>query len=218
MSEILPIDEIIKEARRQARLAEDPAKRGASFGHGDPRVHLAYLTKLGLLPQSIRRKVNGQLTGCYSKETINKILEIEKLKGKGMSYSQIKLHLTMDDRKLKIVPEDGGSKIEPQYLSSTFDSQPLSSTFNHLASNQSNGVAFLLIGLFLGFLIALGSSKNSPAPLAQGTQVVPDTSSANLIKLTSSQNPTGSEPIYLIAVPRQNFSNLGKMDINSLNN
>lgn len=57
------------------------------------KIHLAYLTKLRLIPQTIRRKVDGKISGCYPLEVIDKLQKIEVLKNKGLSYSQIKWEL-----------------------------------------------------------------------------------------------------------------------------
>lgn len=54
------------------------------------KIHLAYLTKLGLLPQTIRRKIAGKMTGCYPDWAVSQIRKIEDLKNSGLAYSQIK--------------------------------------------------------------------------------------------------------------------------------
>ena len=60
---------------------------------GTDKTHLAYLAKLRLIPQAIRRKVGDKIAGCYPLEVIDKVQKIETLKNKGLSYSQIKWEL-----------------------------------------------------------------------------------------------------------------------------
>lgn len=57
---------------------------------GTTKIHLAYLTKLGLIPMTIRRKINGKMTGCYPESVISELQKIEERKNKGSSYNQIK--------------------------------------------------------------------------------------------------------------------------------
>ncbi len=66
---------------------------GVDFGFGDPKIHLAYLTKLRLLPQAIRRKIGNTITGCYPESVVDNLKRIESLKNKGLSYSQIRLQM-----------------------------------------------------------------------------------------------------------------------------
>lgn len=57
---------------------------------GTTKIHLAYLTKLGLIPMTIRRKINGKMAGCYPDSVITQLQKIEELKNKGLAYGQIK--------------------------------------------------------------------------------------------------------------------------------
>lgn len=69
-----------------------PISQVAKLARTD-KIHLAYLTKLRLIPQTIRRKVDGKITGCYPLEVVDKVQKIEVLKNKGLSYPQIKWEL-----------------------------------------------------------------------------------------------------------------------------
>lgn len=60
---------------------------------GTDKTHLAYLAKLRLIPQAIRRKIGNKIAGCYPLEVIDKVQKIETLKDRGLSYSQIKWEL-----------------------------------------------------------------------------------------------------------------------------
>lgn len=60
------------------------------------KIHLAYLTKLRLIPQTIRRKIDNAVTGCYPASVVPVIAQIEDLKNRGLSYSQIKYELHRD--------------------------------------------------------------------------------------------------------------------------
>ena len=97
---------------------------------GVRNIHLAYLTKLHLFPQTIRRKINGEITGCYPEHVLDALQEIENLKSRGLTYSQIKYELHKDDRN----------------LSSNF--------------NLQSSIVYLTIGLILGYLIATISTIN----------------------------------------------------------
>ncbi len=166
---LLPIDQIVKRAREQ----------GASLGHGDPKVHLAYLTKLKLLPQTLRRKIGDKIQGCYPDYVLPLLSKIENLRSKGLSYSQIRFQLN-----------ENQTLVTAQYPPS---------------SNQ--GLAFLIIGLILGFLLATSNSIPGYKPTE-----VPTT---DLQKIVSNQS-SSSDPIYLIAIPNQNLYKLGKININEL--
>lgn len=176
---LLTIDEVITKAR----------KSGATLGHGDPKVHLAYLTKLRLLPQAIRRKIADKIVGCYPENVLTTIKKIEELKSAGLSYSQIRYQLS------------AGSPVVPNFA-------PV-----YPQNDRFSSLAFLLIGLILGFLLATNFSGNA-IKTAQAT-ALPENTNSTLVKIESSQNP-GSEPIYLIAIPNENLYKLGKTDINLL--
>ena len=187
MVTLLPIDQIIKTARAL----------GISFGPGDPKSRLAYLTKLHLLPQTIRRKVAGQIVGCYPESVISTLKKINQLRTEGLTYSQIRFRL----------PES--QELTPTALPPIFP--PPSTPPRRPFLPASNSFSFLLIGLILGYLLA---SSGHPSPT--------DTSPAvNLPRepLTVSSPPSAdSGPIYLLALPNQNFYKIGKTDINNLIN
>ncbi len=211
--QLLPIDQIIKQSR----------KAGLTFGPGDPKIHLAYLTKLRLLPQTIRRKVAGEICGCYPESVIHTLKLIEELKDKGLTYSQIRFRLQNETR-------SSTNLIDPKPVMATeilenypSPSGPLSRSPYPLLLSNSNNIAFLLIGLFLGFLIA-GANKSTllsfptasrPLTIADNTYHL-NSDSSELVTLTS-HSPTSQGPIYLIAIPNQNLDKLGKVDINTVN-
>jgi len=76
MSKYLPIEKII----------EKSVKMGVSFGKGNPYHRLRYFTKIGLLPNMVRR---GGI-GHYHESVIDKLVEISELKKKGLSNDDIK--------------------------------------------------------------------------------------------------------------------------------
>lgn len=160
MINLLPISQIVEKAR----------VAGVTFGFGNPKTHLAYLTKLRLLPQAVRRKINQEIEGCYPEEVVSKVKQIEELKKQGLTYREIRFYL-------QALP-----------------------AFSHQATS---GVVFLLIGLFLGYLLAI----SAPAAVKMQIPTAPLAASA--------QSPT-DQSIYLIAVPSPSLYKLGKLDINSL--
>ena len=114
---LLPISQIIKQARIM----------GANFGFGDPKTHLAYLTKLHLLPQASRKKIGQDIVGCYPEYVVDLLMKIEGLRAQGLTYPQIKFKL------------------------------------ENPVGNQPYVVAFLIVGLILGYLLGMqrGSTINS---------------------------------------------------------
>lgn len=183
MQTLLPINEFIKEARRQ----------GASFGSGDPKVHLAYLTKLGILPNATKRKINGELQGCYDQELIMKVLEVQELKDKGMTYSQIAK--SVDNKSLKVMEPTPLSLFNPN-------------TSNFILHMKPSNFAYLALGLVIGVLV---STLNT-----SGLNAMNQTPSLSLGQPIEIKNQTGEPELYMIAVPKQNLDKLGKTNINSL--
>src|SRR3989344_1027093 len=64
--------------------------QGVTFGSAAPKVHLAFLSKLGLIPGAVKRKYNSEVVGHYPAETLTTLSEIQKMKEKGISYSDMK--------------------------------------------------------------------------------------------------------------------------------
>ena len=182
---LVPIGQIIKEAK----------SAGATFGHGDPRTHLAYLTKLRLLPQTVRRRIGGAIVGCYPSSAVSTILSIEQLKADGLTYPQIRQEL--------------GLSSQNAFRSPAF-----------LPAVPSN-LSFLIIGLLLGFLLAGRQSAPAPAtaavPAAKAVQTAATPLSRSTVLFTSNPSESADGTIYILAVPKQNLDNLGKFNINYLN-
>lgn len=182
---------------------------GATFGHGDAKVHLAYLAKLRLLPQAVRRKVSGKITGCYPMSVVSRLLDIERLKNEGLTYSQIRFELQKSRSEL--------IEATPSFHFSTPNHQ--------IPQANQNTVAFLVIGLFLGFLMAtvnsIGNKTTTVPPIASPVEAVSvtpvDPYSQTLVNLITSPNGRANSPIYVIALPQQNLDKLGKVNINYLN-
>ena len=141
---------------------------------GLSKVQLAYLTKLRLLPQTIRRKIGDKIAGCYPESVLTTVSEIENLRDQGLSYAQIRYELRRGSEK---------------------------------PATNFSAMAFLIIGLVLGYMLAVVggiSSRNQTAlPVAAET-------SARL------NNQSGSGQIYLIALPDKNLYKLGQIDLNTL--
>lgn len=71
------------------RFIELAVKKGVDFGKGDPYNRLRYYTKLGLLPHMQRKVDGGEVTGHYPLSALDTLLEIEKLKGLGLSNEMV---------------------------------------------------------------------------------------------------------------------------------
>lgn len=219
MNNLIPIDEIIKITK----------EAGATFGHGDPKTHLAYLTKLRLLPQAVRRKVNNKVTGCYPSFVIDTLLEIERLKDQGLTHSQIKHQLAHNNQVLTLDNQAAESEINTQGWKGFLPAYRYSTISSGVSGNS---VAFLVIGLLLGFLVATINNMNNMksatiAAVEKGNQPVmmvatnpasiPDSYSQNLINLVTRPQTQGANTVYVIALPQQNLNKLGQMNINNLN-
>ena len=216
----LPIEEIIKIA-----LSE-----GISLGRSNPRFHLAYLGKLGLIPHATKRKINGAISGCYEEAVVATLKRIEGLKEQGFSYSQIKLILT-----------DSVRPLNTQSMSTPIFHPLDTITGNYLhnelyPSSQSqtplltSSIVLLIIGLLMGFFAGSSNLSNSaPYGLSASPIDRPSPSSAYQTTVNSSLDDpasemlrlisTGSqseEPLYIIALPKENFGRLGKTNINKL--
>lgn len=201
-NKLLSISETIAQAK----------KSGAYLGHGDPKVHLAYLTKIRLLPQAIRRKAGDKIIGFYPDYVVLLVSKIEGMRASGLTYSQIRYQLqneTQDSSSgIQVRKQESGSKVFPVSSFQYPVSFPGSSILN--PASVSNGLAFLLIGLILGFLLA--NNNNLTTKSAQAAIPV-QTDDSIVKKVYASDNP-GSDPIYLIAIPDQNLYKLGKANIN----
>lgn len=141
---------------------------------GTDKIHLAYLTKLRLIPQTIRRKVRNKITGCYPEKVISLIPKIEELKNMGLTYSQIRYELN-----------NSGSGMPKQ------------------TQHDTSSLAFLVIGLVLGYILFSLNSVNNPM-VPKNTQAV---MAAEIPK---------DQPIYLLAVPSKNLYKLGQTNLTSL--
>ncbi|MBI4100096.1 hypothetical protein HY440_03745 [Candidatus Microgenomates bacterium] len=160
------------------------------------KIHLAYLTKLRLLPQTIRRKVSGKIQGCYPDSVVAMIRRIENLKDQGLTYSQIRFQLAQ--------PEPAVEKLSPlpAYL-------PVAS--------QTSPLALLIVGLLLGYLLAVSKPPTAlpAAALAQAGVSPLDENSKVMVKVLTNSEPL-AERLYVIAVPSQNFYKMGQTNINDL--
>lgn len=168
MTNLLPISQIVKATQID-------------------KIHLAYLTKLRLIPQTIRRKVSDHIEGCYPDSVIPLIKRVEELKSRGLTYSQIKFHL------------------EPQVISPA----PVYQT------PPSNSLAYLVIGLLLGYLLALTKPVTTNQSLAGTSNAPLDETSKTMVKMVA-RTSDSDQKIYLLAVPEQNLTRLGSVNINDL--
>lgn len=80
MTNLIAIDDLIQTA----------AARGVNFERVNPRVRLAYLTKLGLIPNAVKKKVDGKLVGHYPLSVLDTLDQIEKSKAGGLAYRDIR--------------------------------------------------------------------------------------------------------------------------------
>ena len=185
MDNLLPINQIAKLARTD-------------------KIHLAYMTKLRLIPQTIRRKINGKITGCYPESVVKQLRQIEELKNRGLTYSQIRYEL--EETSVSIMSHAG---LDPAsiYIDSGVRRN------DHYAATPNFAIAFLVVGLILGYLLS-----RQPAPQLMAAKSVTQPAESDyqkVLRLTGNQE-TSTQPIYVIAVPSQNIDRLGKVNFNEL--
>lgn len=189
-----------------SKIIEIAKKNNVPLGSGDPEQHLFYLGKLGLIPRAIKKKVGGIFEGHYPTETVDRLQKISQLKSQGQTYSQMK------------------------YMFNSQTLNPIASqpTQNFVAYSQhifaSSPVAFLIIGLVLGYVVTVQNFRNSAPFNAATTQeatsqtYVAQTSALtpeekNFINIVSPEKDT-EQTIYVITGPKNSFTKLGKTQIN----
>jgi len=126
---------------------------------GCTRIHVAYLTKLGILPGAVKRKINGKLVGCYPKDSLNKLLEVKNMKGTGITYSQLAKNPV--HQMLQPIPHDTAFTIQV----------------------KPSNFAYLVLGLVIGVLV---STLNTSGLAAMNTKNLPLKSDVYLIGIDKS--------------------------------
>ena len=95
MESLISVEKIIEEAKA----------KGIDFGKGDPYNRLRYYTKIGWLPHMKRKKNDEETsitTGHYPKWALNRLIQIETLKKKGLSNDEIAKKISTLNRLLNI--------------------------------------------------------------------------------------------------------------------
>lgn len=89
MKKFLSIDELLKEAK----------KKGVDFGKGDPYNRLRYYTKINWIPHMTRKKdEEGYTKGHYPTSTVDRLVNIQKLKDLGLSNDEISRKLALREK------------------------------------------------------------------------------------------------------------------------
>ncbi|MBI3887435.1 hypothetical protein HY310_00010, partial [Candidatus Microgenomates bacterium] len=175
--QLIPIDKIAKQA-------------------GTDKIHLAYLTKLRLIPQTVRRKVGDKISGCYPAFVVSQIKRIEELKTRGLTYSQIRFE--MDNKSL------------------VTNNEPIIENFSRQSNNFSqqnfNPMVYLVIGLILGYVLFslnsinnnLSNKDNKVVTMANTLPSETDVQKVMKVSVAGESDPASSQ-VYLIAVPNKNL-------------
>jgi hypothetical protein len=79
-NDLLPLEEIVELSK----------KKNVDFGSGEPYNRLRYYTKLGWIPNMIRKKdEEGIVRGHYPKQVVFLLTKIDKYKKAGLDNDQI---------------------------------------------------------------------------------------------------------------------------------
>ncbi len=156
---------------------------------GTTKVQIAYLTKLGLLPKAIKKKINGEMTGCYPKDSLNKIEEIKNMQNQGITLSQM--------QKTNLLPVQELSLVQIPAINNDFVIKVKPSNF-----------AYLFLGLVIGVLV---STLNT-----SGLNTMNKVDSLSLNNSVKMHSGSDKSNVYLIAVPKTSLDNLDKTNINYL--
>lgn len=128
---------------------------------GTTKTHLAYLTKLGILPNAVKRKINGAIIGCYPQDSVNKIAEIQQMKNQGITYSQISKTTPTSIKTLKQVQGDT----------------------EFLIKIKPSNFAYLTLGLIIGILVSTLNTSGLAAMKQANNIELNDKSGVYLIKV-----------------------------------
>jgi hypothetical protein len=140
--------------------------------------------------------------------------KIEEMRGAGLTYSQIRRQIT------------GCPAVVPNPIIHFPSSYPLSH-YHYPLSGQLSSLAFLTVGLLLGYLLFMVNyqpklAAPETAPTAAAMSAAPDTvalpgetwrqQTIRAISLTD--NAETDEAVYLLTVPGRHLYKLGKTDVN----
>lgn len=214
---LISLSELIAQANR----------KGVDFDGANPKEHIFYLSKIGLLPKAVKRtNAFGKLEAHYQPSVVDLLTRIYSLKRSGLAYSQIGKFSSLNTN--HALPET-------QQVSDSVR-QAESFPANHFPGGQHSGsvaglsnqtIVFLFIGLILGYLInannnirnnsvsGIAAIKDSQ-PTVTASQVNP--SSQLLFRLLTSPDTANNNDLYLITLPKSNFSKLEKVRITDLAN
>jgi len=179
------------------------AKQNSIFlGQGDPREHLSYLSKIGVLPRAVRKRTaHGTIEGHYPESILAKLMQIKEMKAQGVTLSQMG---------------------RLGQLTATAEPGPNQTLVWASGDRVYNSLSFLVIGLLLGFLWA----KFSPTtpPLGQTKydlqSFLPESTAKTNLSLENLIKNGTADTIYVLSVPKSRFSNLGdggKIDLSGKN-
>ena len=113
------------------QIIDHAIKTGVDFGPGDPAERIRYFIKLGILPHAVKKRpgnlstVNGQLStvpiGHLPYSCVKKLIDVDRLYKKGLSYPQIAQKLTSEE---KIKTEQEEARQSPQKAKPIEDPKP----------------------------------------------------------------------------------------------
>ena len=205
-----------------SELIAQASRNGVDFDGSNPKEHIFYLSKIGLLPKAVKKtNAFGKLEAHYQPNVVDLFVRIYNLKKSGLAYSQIGKFSNLNiNHALPETHADSGQRLE-SYTTTLFpgEQHPGGS-----AGLPNQTVVYLIIGLILGYLVSANNSLKSNATNLAKTvepQTVVTASQANppsqvLFRLLTTSSSNNNNDLYLITLPKSNFSKLEKIQFTDL--
>jgi len=183
---------------------------GVDFDGANPKEHIFYLSKIGLLPKAVK-KLNsaGKLEAHYPPSTVDLLARIYSLKQSGLAYSQISKFSSLNSN--HTLPEDQSIVKEPF------------KNFTEPTTFSSQTIAYLIIGLILGYLISSNNSLRTnslttvTANEVKANSIGVNSTTQTTFHLLTTPNGDTNNDLYLVTIPKSNFSRLEKVNFSDIN-
>lgn len=184
-----------------SNLISEIQKTNLYLGQGDLREHLSYLSKVGILPKAVKRKIeSGKIEGHYPDDIMVRLRQVSQLRTQGMTYAQMgKTNKLTNTLTIEATKE---AVMKNNQDSTGTSPHELYHHNNYISQNYAHSLVFLIIGLVLGFLWAKSSSDtNLPSFMPTSNQVSSLVEKAPMESLSNSTT-TGDDRVYVWSLPQ----------------